>query len=63
MLSYQKTYCDQIAMATESKLFDIISHVEAMDKLEAAGYSHLSFFVNRHRRDVPMAQARTSLIA
>lgn len=34
---------------------------EAMDELEAAGYSDISFFLDRQRREVPITTARASL--
>lgn len=34
---------------------------EAMDNAEAAGYSNISFFLDRQRRDVPIETARLSL--
>lgn len=34
---------------------------EAMDHLEAVGYTHVSFFLARQRQDIPLAAARASL--
>ena len=36
---------------------------EALDLLEACGYEHVSYFLGRQRRDVPIEQARRSLAA
>lgn len=36
---------------------------QAYDLLEAAGYSHVSYFLERRRQDLPIAEARASLKA
>jgi histidinol-phosphatase (PHP family) len=36
--------------------------VEALDALEQAGYTHVSYFLDRRRRDVPIESARSSLL-
>jgi histidinol-phosphatase (PHP family) len=39
-----------------------IDFVKALDLLEAAGYTHVSFFLNRERQDIQIKHGRSSLI-